>query len=107
MNYSESLESGVLVIELQISNDEYLLWQISPDEENNADVYFEFNDQLNGGYNNIKEVCLMRDGIHMVMADDRLEHFYFDKKFNDYTRLVSGLKKVYRNNRSILEVIDS
>ena len=106
MNYSESVENDVLVIRLQVSDNEYLLWQLSLDDEDVAGVYFEFNDQLNGGYSNVKEICLMRDGIHFVMADDRLEHFYFKKKFDNYTQLVAGLTKIYKNSPSVLEIIE-
>ncbi|MBU1220547.1 hypothetical protein KKF34_02850 [Myxococcota bacterium] len=106
MNYSELNEDGILIVLLKISDDQYLLWQSSTLEVDNSEVYFEFNDQLSGGYNNIKEITLMRDGIHLVMKNNCLEHFYFDKKFDDYSALASGLKKIYKNNLKNLDILD-
>lgn len=65
MKYSECVEDGVLTIGLLLSEEEYLLWQRSLEDDESRDVYFEFNDQINGSYNCISEISIMRDGIHL------------------------------------------
>lgn len=106
MEYNETVEDGVLIVGILLSESEYLLWQRDLNGEDSNKVYFEFNDQINGGYNHIAEISLMRDGVHIVKVDGTLEHFYFDIGFSDYDKFVRGLARIYGNNPNILDVVD-
>ena len=106
MKYIEEVEDGILSLGVLLSESEYLLWQMEIEGEDSNKIYFEFNDQINGGYNHITEISLMRDGIHIVKVDGALEHFYFDVGFEDYDKLVRGLVRIYKERPEILDVID-
>ncbi|MDR7016524.1 hypothetical protein [Acinetobacter sp. 3657] len=106
MKYSESVENRVLTVSMFLSDSEYLLWRKELDGKECSKVYFEFNNQSNGGYNHIAEISLMRDGIHLVKSDYTLEHFYFDISFKDYNKLVRALIQIYSHNPEVIDVID-
>jgi len=100
---SVSIEDGLTIIGASNNEAEYCLWQIEKGDENN--IYFEFDDQVNGGYNPIKECTIMRDGMHFVLSTDKLHHFYFNSlPLDKYRELVSALESNYTN--TILQVID-
>ena len=98
-------EGNVTTVGVSDESQEYLLWQIQEGDEQN--IYSEYNDQNNSGYNNIKECTLMLDGIHLVMSSGELVHFYFNNLHkSEYLKLVSALEIVYSSKPGVLEVID-
>lgn len=106
MRYQESIDDDVLTVSLKFSNGGYLLWQKSINIDATSEIYFEYNDQINGGYDSLREISIMRDGLHIVKSDRTLEHFYFEKPFSDYSKFVSGVEKIYDKTPSILDIID-
>ncbi len=101
----ESIENDVLTVAVQGWDNGYVLWQKGLTEEvgSKDGIYFEYDDQINGGYNNVKECTVTSDGIHVVLANDQLAHFYFNKGFNKFTELKTGLEKIYHGNLHVLE----
>jgi hypothetical protein len=98
-------ENNVTTVGVTDESEEYLMWQIEEGDEQN--IHFEYNDQINSGYNNIKEITLMLDGIHLEMSTGELVHFYFNNlSKSEYLRFVSALEGIYSSNPEILEVID-
>ena len=84
---------------------DYLLWQVN--EADPGRVYFEYNDQSNGGYDVVREATLMRDGIHIVLDSGKLIHVYFsDVTEKTYCCFVEGLQGLYRGQPEVLEVLD-
>ena len=83
---------------------DYLLWQKNITEFE-GDIYFEYEDQSKGGYNIVKEATIDRDGIHLVLRDESLVHYYFEKEFDEYSLLKEALEKMYVQHRDILEFL--
>lgn len=108
MNYEheiESIENDVLTVAVQGWDDGYVLWQKGLAKEVGSDdgIYFEYDDQINGGYNNVKECTVTSDGIHFVLTNNELAHFYFIKGFDKFAELKAGLEKIYLGNEHVLE----
>ncbi len=101
----ENLENDVLTVAVQGWDDGYVLWQVGLTEEAGSKdgVYFEFDDQSNGGYNNVKECSVDTDGIHIVLSNDELAHFYFAKGFDKFSELKLGLQKIYKGKEYVVE----
>lgn len=101
----ETQENDVLVVAIQDNEGSYFMWQkgLTEDVGSEDGIYFEFNDQINGGHNIVKECTIDRDGIHVVFSDSKLEHFYFPQGFNKYDDLKKGLLKIYEGIDGILE----
>jgi hypothetical protein len=101
----ESIEDGILTVAVQGSDDGYVLWQMGLTEEIASDdsIYFEYDDQINGGYDKVKECTIDSDGIHIVLANDDLVHFYFTKGFDMFAELKAGLLKIYQGKEHVLE----
>ncbi|MCW8876135.1 MAG: hypothetical protein OQJ89_06305 [Kangiellaceae bacterium] len=111
MSYEHPIEieeDDVLVIAVQDSNGNYFMWQKGLTEEvgSGDGVYFEYDDQINGGHNIVVECTIDRDGMHVVLADRKMEHFYFPSDFNKYDELKGGLLKIYKGNEDVLEFHD-
>jgi len=101
----ETIEGDVLSVAVQGWDNSYILWQkgLTEDVGSEDGVYFECDDQKNSGYNNVKECTVTNDGIHIVLANDTLAHFYFIKGFNKFSELKSGLENIYQGNELVLE----
>ena len=101
----ENIENDVLTVAVQGWDDGYVLWQRGLTKESGSEdgVYFEYDDQINGGYNNIKELTVTSDGIHIVLVNNELAHFYFLKGFDKYSELKAGLQKIFQGNERVLE----
>jgi hypothetical protein len=103
--FSNQWEGGVHRVGASDDSGEYVLWQV--ESEDQSRVYFEYDDQSNGGYDNVTQVVVMRDGIHVVLTLGKMVHYYFSmsKELNaSYENFVQGLKEVYRTTPAILEV---
>jgi hypothetical protein len=101
----ETIENNVLIVAVQDSAGGYFIWQKGLTKEVGSEdgVYFEFDDQVNGGYDIVKECTIDTDGIHVVLSNGRLAHFYFPKEFKKYSELKNGLLKVYEGLEHLLE----
>ncbi len=104
----ETIENDVLIVAVQELDGGYFMWQKGLTIETGADdgIYFEYNDQKFGGHDIVTECKIDRDGMHAVLANRELVHFYFPPKFDNYSELKSGLLKIYSSNSSVLEFHD-
>ena len=100
---ANNVEDGIHVVGVQNDPEkDYLLWQRAKAEKS---IHFEWNGQANSGYDIVKECSLDRDGIHIVLSNNKLVHFYFQKcSKEDWEILVDGLRNIYSNDSSILEI---
>jgi hypothetical protein len=82
------------------------MWQkdTSPKSSEGAEIYFEYDDQSTGAYNSTLECTVTMDGIHVVLTDGTLAHFYFPKDFDRLQELKEGLEEIYRETPDVLEV---
>lgn len=103
--YAEFTENDVFTVVLGFANDEYLMWQLELSEAVGSEdgIYFEYNSQKNGGYDTVKECTISNDGIHLVLENGQLLHFYFTNKFSQFSELKRGLNKIYRGQQNVLE----
>ena len=87
--------------------DGYCLWRGACKTDNR--VYFEWDGPKNNGYNHVTQIMVMYDGMHIVLKDDQLVHFYFNKlPLEKYRQLVMALRSIYPSPSSkILEILDS
>jgi hypothetical protein len=101
----EIVENDVLVVSVVDSDGNYFMWQKGLTEEVGSDdgIYFEYNDQINGRHNQVTECTITNDGIHIVLANGNLEHFYFPAKFDKFNELRAGLNKIYAEHGGIIE----
>ena len=84
---------GVYLIAVQNSVTDYLKWQRDMEK---SSIYFEWEAQENSGYDVVMECTLDRDGIHIVLHDGLLVHFYFyGVPKSQWDNLVQGLKDLY------------
>ena len=98
-------QDGRICIGLSDAPNDYLMWQFIPQEQ--GQIYFEYDDQVNGGYDIATEITVMHDGIHILLASGKLIHFYFDGfSKSKYDDLVQALQRIYHQNQSVLEVLD-
>lgn len=93
----EIVEDDVLIVSVLDLDGSYFMWQRGLTEEVGSEdgVYFEFDDQINGGHNIVTECTVTNDGIHVVLAKGKLEHFYFPLSFDRHKELQTGLNKIY------------
>jgi hypothetical protein len=97
------INDGIYLVGAQNSSDDYLLWQKSINEDR---VHFECYDQSNSGYDIVLECTLDKDGIHIVLKNQQMVHFYFVNCPTDHwENLVKGLKTIYKTHPDILEVL--
>lgn len=101
----ELIENDVLVVSVVDSDGNYFMWQKGVTEEVGSEdgIYFEFNDQINGSHDQVTECTVTNDGIHVVLANGKLEHFYFPPKFDKFKELRAGLNKIYAEHGGIIE----
>ncbi|MCW8875696.1 MAG: hypothetical protein OQK51_01450 [Kangiellaceae bacterium] len=101
----EIVENDVLLVSVLGADDSYFMWQKGLTKEVGSDdgIYFEFDDQINGGHNLVTECTVTNDGIHVVLSNGKLENFYFPPDFDKYKELKDGLNNIYAEQRGILE----
>lgn len=101
---SNTYEDDILFVGVYNDPDEYMLWQSSPSE---GEIHFEWDSQVNGSYDNIQECSIDKDGIHVVLKNKKMVHFYFvDCSTKQWHLFVKGLKKTYTNLPDVLDIYD-
>lgn len=101
----EIIENDVLVVAVQGKDGGYFMWQKGLTKEVGSDdgIYFEFNDQINGSFNQVKECTVTNDGIHVILSNGNSEHVYFPPNFDKLEELQVGLNKIYAEQGDIVE----
>ncbi len=97
-------DDDLLIVRFYNGDEDYCLWQV--EKNNESKIYFEFDDQKNGGYNIVKECSIMYDGIHLVLNTNELFYFYINNlSKKDYLLAKSSMENIYSKTSSILEII--
>lgn len=100
--FSVRHDDGVRLVGASNGDDEYLLWQ--QDDTEPQTVHFEYNDQVNSGYNAIKECAVDMDGCHIVLNDGTMLHFYWQPaRHRDLDLFVRGLVSIYGPDGTVLQ----
>lgn len=101
----EIVENDVLVVVVQGADGSYFMWQKGLTKEVGSDdgIYFEFNDQIKGSFNQVKKCTVTNDGIHVILSNGNSEHFYFPSNFDKLEELQLGLNKIYADQGGIIE----
>lgn len=101
----EIVEHGTLVVAVLAADGGYFMWQkgISDDADSQDGIHFEFDGQENGGYNQVRRCTVTRDGIDVVLSDDRLECLCFPPGFDRFNELKDGLNRMYAAQERVLE----
>ncbi len=92
------------MVTVGVMNDEtdYMLWQYSMDEPDQ--IYFEYYDQINSGYNTIQECCIDNDGCHIVLNNKSMVHFYWNPpRHKDLEQFVVALYSIYQDHKDIID----
>lgn len=81
------------------------MWQKGLTQEVGSDdgTYFEFDDQINGRHNQVKECTVTNYGIHVVLVNGNLKNLYFSPGFDKFKELQTGLNKIYAEQVGIVE----
>lgn len=100
----EIVENDVFFVSVLGSDDSYFMWQKGLAEEVGSEdgIYFEFDDQINGGHNLVTECTVTNDGIHVLLTNRKLKHHYFPPRFDKYKEMQAGLNKIYAEQKSPL-----
>ena len=95
------IQDGILLASASNGSDDYIIWQ-RPENEL-GEVHFEWDDQLNSGYNIVSECTIDEDGCHLALNTGVLVHFYWNpprhKKLEEF---ISKLMKIYFKNESVI-----
>jgi len=99
-------DEGVFYVGAMNNDTDYILWQSS--ELDLQEIYFEYNDQINSGYESVKECTVDNDACHIVLKTGEVVSFYWNPpKHDQLGEFVEHLKKVYARNPSIIEDLRS
>jgi hypothetical protein len=100
-------ENDVLIVGVQNGTGDYIMWQrgLKAETGSNDGIYFEYTDQRNGDYDIVAECTVTNDGIHIVLSNGELVHFYFPPGFDKFKDLQIGLERIYSDKRDVLEFI--
>lgn len=101
----EIVENDVLVVSLIEGDGCYFMWQKGLTNEVGSEdgIYFEFDDQLNGRHDQVKECKVTNDGVHVVLANGDLKHCHFPPGFDKLEELKDGLNNIYSEQVGIIE----
>jgi len=98
-----SHEVDVLMVSAFNSPTSYLFWQCDTDEE--SEIFFEYNDESNGSFNNIVECFVNEIGIQIVTKSEGNIEFQFSNLTSKaQARLLAGLKDIFAQNPSVLTI---
>jgi hypothetical protein len=101
--FSDQRDSNTRTIGAANGDSDYVLWQY--DLSHPAEVYFEYDDQANGGYDIVRECHASRDGCHIVLRTGELVHIYWSPPGHpELKQFVSALRQLYRGTAGILDV---
>ena len=97
-------QDGVFAVGAANGSTDYVMWQRTDGSIDASEIHFEWNDQSNGGYHLVSECAMDRDGIHLVLSDDQLVHFYFRELTKEqWDRFRDGLERMYLDSARVIE----
>lgn len=101
----EHLENDVLTVSVFKADSNYVLWQkgLAPEAGSEDGVYFEYNDQINGGYNSISACSISAEGIEVSLSNGKGTYLRFPTGFDKLSELKAGLTKIYRDTECPVE----
>lgn len=108
--FSSNIELDVLVLGFLMESGEYVLFQQSLTEDSglNEPPYFEFNDQLYGGYGIVKSCEVTRSQV-IVELTQPLKGITkvlvgLDDLQVDYQDIINQLRKIFIGNEEVLSI---
>ncbi|MBY0573087.1 MAG: hypothetical protein K2P84_05360, partial [Undibacterium sp.] len=101
----EIVENDLLVVAVQGTDGSYFMWQKGLTKEVGSDdgIYFEFNDQINGSFNQVEGCTVTNKSIHVKLSNGNVVHFHFPPNFDKLEELQVGLIKIYAEQGDIVE----
>lgn len=98
-----SHEVDVLMVSAFNSPTSYLFWQCDTDEV--SEVFFEYNDQANSGFDIISECFVNEVGIQVITKSGEQINFQFAALTSKgQARLLAGLKDIFSQDSSVLTI---
>lgn len=100
--FTASHEDGIRLVGASNGDDGYLLWQQR--DMDPKSVHFEYDNQVNSGYDTVKECTVDSDGCHIVLKDGKMLHFYWHPpRHQDLDLFVRGLVSIYGDDGAVFE----
>ncbi len=101
--FADEWQGDIRVVVASNGESEYVLWQF--DLKDPGHVYFEFDDQLNGGYNIVDECHVDECGCHIALQSDILVDIYWNPpRHSQLKAFVDALGEIYPASAGVLEV---
>ena len=104
MERVKTIEGDVLIVGVEGTNGNYLMWQKGLTEATgmNDGVYFEMNDQIHGGYNLVKECAVDSEGVNLSLVNGESIKFPFRPGYSAQQELKQGLQEIYQGAEHVL-----
>ena len=97
------VDNGILLVGAQNSETEYMLWQLDIDGAN--ELHYEYNSQINGGYDQLTNVTVTPEGIHVVLNNKNICRLSFRGiTKTELNKLINGLELIYERRSDILHI---
>ena len=102
--FNSTIENDVMVVGIQGAGDHYMIWQIglTPEAGSEEGVYFEYDDQINGGYNHLVECFVSSKGILVSESDGTRHELVFPEPLASISDLQAELSKIYVGAEHVL-----
>ena len=98
-----SHEADVLMVSAFNSPTSYVFLQCDTDEI--SEVFFEYNDQANGSFNNISKCFVSAVGMQIFTNSAEIIDFQFSNLTSKgQARLLAGLKDIFAQDLSVLNI---
>jgi len=84
----------------------------NPNQPDPEGTYFEIDDQIYGGYQNVKSVFFYKNGVKIIFTKLLVQRFNYTElnvvinNMNDFNKLKEGITKVCNNNFQINEILE-
>ncbi|QKX17756.1 hypothetical protein [Microbulbifer sp. YPW1] len=101
----ELVENDVCTVSMAGNCGRYFMWQKGLTEQTGSKdgIYFEYNDQINGGYNTASHCVVESTGLRVTLVSTETIFLGFPKNFSQLNELKAALKKVYAEREDALE----
>ena len=98
-------QDNVLSVGVEDGQGRHFIWQrgLGVDTGLNDGVYFEFDDQINGGYNIARKVVVSGGGIEVTLSSGETVGIRYPHGFANHQALNSALQQIYQGREDVLE----